>query len=266
MLGLLHTQAHRGDAADFQYQIAELQRRRRMLGDTHAKGRPQHPPPKPRPQVQTEIPRIERPLLSIPQNFPRSTRRGIHEKRLRPQLDRANRVCAVPRSDAPIDAVVLLGCRIEPDGQPCAAGLRRARAAANVFMDSAAKWLIASGGRRWHGHAEAIALAAALEKQGVPSRQIVTELCSLSTFENARYVAESFERLDVRRAAIVTCDWHLPRALRCFHCFDVDVVGIPAQSPKRGALRSFLRALRERVSFALDRTATLGLQTPPWQP
>ena len=202
----------------------------------------------------------------IARNFPRSTRRGIHENACGPNWTAPTESLPVPRSDAPIDAVVLLGCRIEPNGQPCSAGLRRAQAAADVFADSAAKWLIASGGRRWHGHAEAVALAAALEKQGVPSRRIVTELCSLSTLENARYVVESFERLDVRRAAIVTCDWHLPRALRCFHCFDVDVVGVPAQSPKRGALRSSLRALRERVSFALDRTATLGLQTPPWQP
>ena len=159
-----------------------------------------------------------------------------------------------------VDAVVLLGCRIEASGQPCAAGMRRAQLAADTFLNSEAKWLIASGGRRWHGHAEATALSRVVQRLQVPECQVLTELCSLSTFENARYVTVCFQRLGVTRAAIVTCDWHLPRALRSFRCFGVDVTGVPALSPACGPVRRAARSLREQLSFTLDRSATLGLQ------
>ncbi len=157
-------------------------------------------------------------------------------------------------TSASVDAVVLLGCRIEASGQ------RRAHAAAAHFLDSDARFLITSGGRRWAGHAEATALARIVEALGVEPEAVVTELCSLSTFENARYVVAGFERLGVRHAAIVTCDWHLPRALRCFRHFGASVVGVGAPSPPKDPLRRGLRSVREHLSFALDRTATLGLQ------
>jgi uncharacterized SAM-binding protein YcdF (DUF218 family) len=138
--------------------------------------------------------------------------------------------------------------------------MRRAHAAAEHFKRSDARLLITSGGRRWHGYAEAVALARVVESLGVDPTCIVTELCSLSTFENARYVVEAFKRLQVRRAAIVTCDWHLPRALRSFRHLGADVVGVPAPSLEKGPLRSTVRNQRERLSFTLDRTATLGLR------
>lgn len=50
--------------------------------------------------------------------------------------------------DMSLDALVLLGCRIEPDGRPSAAGQRRARALADAFHAGRAPLCVVSGGDR----------------------------------------------------------------------------------------------------------------------
>ena len=126
-----------------------------------------------------------------------------------------------------VDAIVLLGCRIGPAGRPMLAATRRAETASRAYRDGVAKVILVSGGRRWGPHAEATALAQELVRQGVPEAAITAELCSLSTHENAIFSAAILRRLGARTAAIVTCWWHVPRALANFRAAGVDAVGIP---------------------------------------
>lgn len=150
------------------------------------------------------------------------------------------------------DALVLLGCRIGPGALPGGAAARRARAAARAWHERVAPIVIVSGGRRWAGVAESEALAAELERLGVAPAALVTELCSLSTHENARYSAEILQRRGARRAAIVTCDWHLPRALACFRALGVEAVGIAAPSPPTTLAVRARRAVSEWLGRWLD--------------
>lgn len=159
------------------------------------------------------------------------------------------------------DAIVLLGCRIEPRGVPSPAARRRSRTAARAFHRGVAARVITSGGRRWFGVAEATALRHELVRLGVPDSAIEEELCSLSTCENAHYAAEALKRIDRARVVVVTCDWHLPRALCCFHRAGLRARGEPAWSPPVGLGRSIRRAVRERVSLALDQLGTFGLRS-----
>lgn len=152
------------------------------------------------------------------------------------------------------DAIVLLGCRIEPGGRPGPAARRRAARAAAAFHDGVAAWILASGGRRWHGVPEALALRDELARLGVPAGAVALELCSLSTFENARYSAPLLHERGARRVAVVTCDWHLPRALRSFDHAGVDAIGIAAHSARVPPHRALARAARERVSWLVDRS------------
>jgi len=157
-----------------------------------------------------------------------------------------------------LDALVLLGCRILPGGEPSAAGRRRARAAARAFERGVAPLVIVSGGRRWHAVSEAEALAAELVRLGVPESAIVLELCSLSTCENARYVARTLEAHRLGRVGIVTCDWHMDRALSSFRRAGVDAEAVPAASPEQPLPTRVRRAARERLSLVLDAWATWG--------
>ena len=151
-----------------------------------------------------------------------------------------------------VDAIVLLGCRIGPSGRPMPAATRRAETAARAYHDGVAGVIVVSGGRRWGPHAEATALRHELVRQGVPGAAIVAELCSLSTHENAIFSAPILRRLGARTAAIVTCWWHLPRALENFRAAGVDVVGLPTDERDLGLRGRAHVATHEVVSGWFD--------------
>ncbi len=139
-------------------------------------------------------------------------------------------------------AIVVLGCRVGSMSPSTAAG-RRVRAAASAWRDGT--WIVASGGRRWGGLAEADAMRAALLTLGIPSALIVRELVSLSTRENALRSARLLELLGATHVCVATCDWHLPRALREFARAGVSASGVAASSPRVGRVSTWTRRLRE---------------------
>jgi uncharacterized SAM-binding protein YcdF (DUF218 family) len=100
-----------------------------------------------------------------------------------------------------------------------------------------------SGGRRWGGHVEARVLQRTLVAAGVPRAAIHEELFSLSTQENAVFSAAILERLDARRAAVVTCPWHMARALANFRAAGVDAHPFPT------GVAEMLRATRAYVEL-----------------
>jgi uncharacterized SAM-binding protein YcdF (DUF218 family) len=157
-----------------------------------------------------------------------------------------------------VDAIVVLGCGLEPGGELGGAARRRAKRAARAFRDGVAAWVVASGGRRWYGVAEAEAFRLALVQRGVPAERVLMELCSMSTSENAALSAQLLQSRGWRSVAIVTCDWHMPRALRCFGRANVSAAPLPAPSPPAGPLRRVGRSLKERAREVLDRAMTFG--------
>lgn len=120
--------------------------------------------------------------------------------------------------------------------------------------------MIASGGVLWHGVSEADALCRELVAQGVPRVAIVLEARSGSTRQNARFVAELVRKHKLGpRLAVVTCDWHMARALRCFESVGLDAIALPAPSPRVSALGRLRRSTRETISGWVDRAALRGL-------
>jgi uncharacterized SAM-binding protein YcdF (DUF218 family) len=89
--------------------------------------------------------------------------------------------------------------------------------------------VVVSGGRRWGDVVEADAMALELARRGVPEHAIVRERCSLSTRENARFTALALARRGIGRAAVVTCEWHMARALALFSRAGLEVEGIAAR-------------------------------------
>ena len=158
---------------------------------------------------------------------------------------------------APTEAVVVLGCRLLDGGVPSPAAQRRIAEGAAAFHRSVAvggtpPLVVASGGRRWGREVEAVAIADALAALAVPRDRIALELFSLSTVENARYTAEILRAHGIRRAAVVTCDWHIPRALRSFAAFDVEAFACPAASPAATRWTWLQRRAHEACSELLD--------------
>jgi len=151
------------------------------------------------------------------------------------------------------DAIVVLGCRPGGSQRGQAALSRRAERAARAFHDHDCEAVIASGGRRWLGTPEADLLADALVGLGVPRGAVIRELCSLSTIENAWYSAELLRAGGYLRPAIVTCDWHMPRALQCFYSVGIGAIGLCAITPERPVTTRLSDFVRERTKQFLDR-------------
>lgn len=156
------------------------------------------------------------------------------------------------------DAIVLLGCRILPGGRLSGAAERRVARAVRAFHDGVATRIVASGGKTWGGVREADAMSLELEARSVPSSAITRELASMNTRGNAQHTWELLGGLGMRRVAVVTCDWHLSRAITRFCDVGFEVLGLPAASPPATWYRRLYLALRERVSEWLDRRALEG--------
>jgi uncharacterized SAM-binding protein YcdF (DUF218 family) len=88
---------------------------------------------------------------------------------------------------------------------------------------------------------------------GVEERNILTERSSLSTAENALYCAHMFRSFGWTHAAVVTCPWHLPRAVRDFEQCGLRVTPVPALDLPASPFRVAKRNAIERVSSVLDR-------------
>lgn len=148
-----------------------------------------------------------------------------------------------------LEAVVVLGCRIDDVGVPSAAANRRISRAAAAFHEHKTGRILVSGGRRWAGLSEAEAFARALGREGVPGSAIELECRSLTTRDNARYSARWLLEQRISAVGLVTCDWHMRRALAHFEAFGILPVPLAARSPEEPPLRAALRAVRERASF-----------------
>jgi len=155
------------------------------------------------------------------------------------------------------DAIVVLGCRVPSAAQGQLH--RRAVVAAQAYRELRPELVIASGGRPWHGVAEASALRDYLLAEGVPDGVIVRELLSLTTVENAVYSSEILRAASLRKPLIVTSDWHVARAVACFEACGMHPSARPAQTPFYGAFAAARRRAGERIRRRLD---LLGL--PLW--
>lgn len=94
-------------------------------------------------------------------------------------------------------------------------------------------------------------MARELALRGVPERAIVRERCSFSTRENARFTAEVLRRRGTDAAAIVTCSWHMRRAVALFARAGVAAEPVEARDAEdlrwRGWLRRLSHLCLERV-------------------
>ncbi|HEX5101798.1 MAG TPA: YdcF family protein [Polyangiaceae bacterium] len=151
-----------------------------------------------------------------------------------------------------LDALVLLGCRVREPlvGAP----LRRVERAASAHREGMAPLVVVSGGRSWNGVVEADVLGGALIERGVPAESLVYERRSRTTHENAVRTAELLLARGAKRVGVVTCDWHLPRALYCFRRAGFEAIGIEARSPPLPLPRRVFRTLRETTAWVYVRT------------
>jgi uncharacterized SAM-binding protein YcdF (DUF218 family) len=149
------------------------------------------------------------------------------------------------------DVLIVLGCRVST-GPLTHAALRRVERAALAYQEHGAELVITSGGKSWQGVMEAEAFARHLARRGVPEARLLLERESMTTRGNARGTARLLRGRATNRVGLVTCDWHMPRALRLFERFGLRATPLPTTTPG-GPLHVVLeRQAREHLSQLFD--------------
>jgi uncharacterized SAM-binding protein YcdF (DUF218 family) len=154
--------------------------------------------------------------------------------------------------------LVLLGCRVTGPMTLSAAAARRAERTAQAFQAGLAPRVLVCGGKAWASVREADAMCAFLAARGVPEQALERELWSRSTRQNAHFAAKLLLPRGLFRVGVVTCDWHMPRALCCFRGAGFDALPVPAAVPQLTTGETLLRQARERVSLMVDQLLTRG--------
>ncbi len=146
--------------------------------------------------------------------------------------------------DERFDAIVVLGCRVRPDGSASASLARRARLGAALYRRGLAPTLVLTGGVGTHPPSEASVAAALAHDEGVPRSAMILEERSTSTEENAR---EAAALIDARRVLVVSDGYHVFRAERVFRRYFAEVRGVGTIGSRSVRARG---ALREVVAVA----------------
>jgi uncharacterized SAM-binding protein YcdF (DUF218 family) len=146
------------------------------------------------------------------------------------------------------DVIVVLGASVRDGGVPSESLRGRALRAAALYEQRLAPKIITTGGVGDFPPAEAQVAARILEENGVPSRDILREETSTSTWENAIHAEAICRAHGWERVIIVSEPYHLWRAAGNFSKHGLTAYASP--SPNRPLLLRLRMTLRE-VPLAL---------------
>lgn len=138
--------------------------------------------------------------------------------------------------EQPVDAAIVLGSGVDPDGILHYSSRRRVAAAVELLESGGAKRLVMSGGAvRWAGASAAALMREHAIALGAPPDAVLLEERSGTTFENLRFSFEIARNEGLGTLAIVSDDTHLTRAawLACY--FDRCGIGLVSVNTLRGA-------------------------------
>jgi len=153
------------------------------------------------------------------------------------------------------DAIVVLAADVDCDppewgpDQPGGLSLMRCRYGARLSARTGTALLVTGGVLRPDRRPVSHVLRDFIEDElGVDVRW--TEDRAVNTRQNARFTAELLAPLGVRRVAVVTHAWHMPRALAAFECAGLEAIPAPmgaatSPSPALTGLIPRMRAYRD---------------------
>lgn len=133
----------------------------------------------------------------------------------------------------PVDAIVVLGARVEPGGVPGDSLRHRTLRAVQLFRQGVAPAILFTGGVGKNPPSEARVARELARSLDVPEAACVLEEQSTSTWENAICAADICRKRGWRRVVVVSDPYHLLRASRNFRKVGLEVYPSPAKECAR---------------------------------
>lgn len=142
------------------------------------------------------------------------------------------------------ECIIVLGCQVKSDGTPSHMLSDRLDRGIELYKMGAAPKIIMSGDHGQTSYDEVNTMKQYAIDAGVPSEDIFMDHAGFSTYETV-YRAKAI--FGVKKAIIVTQEYHLYRALHIANCFDVDAIGVNAD------YRTYTGQLKREVREVLAR-------------
>ncbi|MGW8376274.1 ElyC/SanA/YdcF family protein [Streptomyces sp. ODS28] len=115
------------------------------------------------------------------------------------------------------------------DGEPSPYLAHRLDAARDLYAAGRVKALLVTGDNSRHDYDEPDAMRRYLTDRGVPSRRIVADYAGFDTWDSCARARRIF---GVRRALLVSQDFHVPRAAALCRAAGIDAYGLPVPEPR----------------------------------
>lgn len=159
----------------------------------------------------------------------------------------------LPGAVGEVDAIIVLGALVLPDGEPSGSLRARAAAAAALFHEGRAGTIVATGAHHQQPPGEAVVTRRLLLAAGVPDSAILLEEKSRNTHGNLLFARGLIP--EAERVLVVTEPFHLARALRLARIVGfAEPLPWPVISPAWGRPLDRLRlTLRDIGSLAVVR-------------
>ncbi len=158
----------------------------------------------------------------------------------------------------PPRVAIVLGAKVWENGEPSHALLDRVITAVELYRAGRVKKILMSGDNPAENYDEPTAMKATAVKLGVPESDIVLDFAGRRTYDTCYRAKEIFE---VRRAIIVTQEFHQARTIYLCDNLGVDSIGITAN--RRKYLGENYWAFREFFSRA---SAWFEMNFLPFEP
>lgn len=147
----------------------------------------------------------------------------------------------------PTDCILILGCGLRPDGEPTQMLKDRLDMGIALYQSGVAPKLLVSGDHGRIQYDEVNRMKQYAMDAGVPSQDIFMDHAGFSTYESMYRARDVFR---VKRAVVVTQEYHLYRALYDGRQLGLEVWGVPAKKIRYGGQRR--RDIREVLARNKD--------------
>ena len=139
------------------------------------------------------------------------------------------------------DAILVLGAQVKADGTPSVALERRMTAALGAYRERPRPVICCGGRGENEPAAEGDVMRAWMIAAGCPEGDVLAETESVNTRENLMNAKRMMDALGLRRALIVTSDYHVPRALALARQAGLEAAGRGSPSKPEYFIKNHLR-------------------------